>query len=927
MIVDEDQSVVFNPADNDIDPDGDPVTAVSILTDPVNGEAVLDINGEVTYTPDPDFNGPDSFDVQVSDGNGGFATSTVSVTVNPVNDDPVAMDDVASTVIDTSAVIDVTANDIDLDGDTLTVTGVTDGLLGTVVANGDGTVTYTPNTGVTGEDSFTYTVEDGNGGAPDLAKVTMSILEAPNEPPVAVDDTFATDEDTSIIIDPAANDTDGNGDAVVVAAILADPPNGSAVLNGDGTVTYTPDANFNGIDTFEVSVEDGKGGSDTGVVTINVAPVNDQPVATDDTALVAQNTAVIVNVMKNDVDVDGDTLFVSNVSQGANGTVVINANGTVTYTPTTPDFAGIDSFNYDVSDGTLTDTATVEVEVTSFPAPIMDMPGSMTFNGTNTNVQQIPHSALYSIAQGTLNFSFTAADTVGQQGLFSKDASGFVGGGNHFAIYLEKSTLTVRFQNGTTDAIFAVPGIVAGETYDVAASFGPEGSTLYLDGTAVGSSPLVMDWTQNVEYIQWGGLGWASASGAPGFVSPFEGTISDKQLYDVTLTSDQIATLHADGPPNADPVAVDDLIVLDEDTFVIFDPAANDADIDGDTVTVTGIASDASNGTVVVNGDGTVSYTPDPDFFGTDSFDLAVGDGRGGSDVSNVGVTVNGIEDDPVANNDFAQVLQGETVVVNLLANDSDADGDALSILSITDPANGIIVDNGDGTISYTANDPGFVGMVTFDYVLSDGAGPTATASVSVDVTTEPALPIAVLEQLGVRNYDGSAAQVQNYTPKDEFEFREGTVAFSFVDDNPGVRQGLVVKDASGYAGGGNHFAAYIENNDLKVRFQDGTNSSTQVFKNLSAGQEYEVAAVFSDAGVQLWVDGVLRGEQSGFKSSWETNQEFLQVGGLGWGSATGNASFTNPFSGAIADLQIFDDALEEALIAGLAEVSSFDIV
>ncbi|UWR25066.1 tandem-95 repeat protein [Sulfitobacter sp. S223] len=925
--VDEDQAVVFNPADNDVDPDGDPVTVVSVVTDPSNGSAVLGLGGDVTYTPDADFNGTDSFDVQVADGIGGFAVSTVTVTVNAVNDDPTANDDVASTVIDTAAVIDVISNDVDPDGDALTVVAVSDGLLGSVVANGDGTVTYTPNIGVTGEDSFTYTVEDGNGGTADTATVTVSILEAPNQQPVAVDDIVATDEDTSIIFNPADNDTDGNGDTVVVAAILTDPTNGAAVLNTDGTVTYTPDADFNGTDTFEVSVVDGNGGSDSGLVTVNVAPVNDGPVASDDIASVSQDTAVIIDVLSNDVDVDDDSLSISDVSQGAHGSVEVNANGTVTYTPTTAGFSGIDSFTYEVSDGALTDTATVEIEVTSIPIPIVDVPGTSVFNGANNSVQEIAHSGLYSIAEGTLNFSFTAADTIGQQGLFSKDASGYVGGGNHFALYLQGSTLTARFQNGTADAIFTVPNIQAGVTYDVAASFGAGGSTLYLDGVAVGSNPLVMDWTQNVEYIQWGGLGWASASGAAGFVSPFAGTITDKQLYDVSLTPDQIATLHADGPPNADPVAVDDVIFLDEDTMITFDPTANDSDLDGDSLTVAEVLSEPTNGTVVLNGDGTVSYTPDADFFGTDSFDFVIADGRGGTDVSNVSVSVNGVEDNPVANDDFANVLQGEAVLIDLLANDTDADGDALSILSIVDPANGSIVNNGDGTVSYTASDPDFVGTVTFEYVLSDGDGPTDMATVSIGVTTEPVLPTAVLEQLGIRSYDGSAAQVQNIAPSETFEFREGTIAFSFIDDNPGVRQGLVVKDASGFVGGGNHFAAYIENSDLIVRFQDGANSSTQVFENLNAGQEYEVAAVFADEGVQLWVDGVLRGEQSGLVSSWETNQEFLQVGGLGWASATGNGSFTNPFSGEIADLQIFDAALEEALIVGLAEDSSFDLL
>jgi hypothetical protein len=435
-----------------------------------------------------------------------------------------------------------------------------------------------------------------------------------------------------------------------------------------------------------------------------------------------------------------------------------------------------------------------------------------------------------------------------------------------------------------------------------------------------------MDWTQNIEFIQWGGRGWGSAAGQPGFDAPFEGTISDRQIYDVALSAEQIGTLHADGPPNADPVALDDTLAVTEDMSATLDPAANDSDPDGDAVGVTAIATDPANGAAVLNPDGTVTYTPDPDFNGTDSFEVTVGDGKGGSDTSVVNVTVAAVEDDPVANDDSAQVQQGNPVVIDVLANDSDADGDPLSVLSVGAAANGSVVDNGDGTVTYTPGAPDFTGVDTFDYVLSDGAGPTDTGTVTVEVTAEPVQPVPVYEQPGVTSYNGSSAAVQNIAPSDVFEFREGTVAFSLVDDNPGVRQGLITKDASFFVDGG-HFAAYVDKGDLKVRFQDTDSSATLTFDDLVAGQEYEVAAVFGDAGVELWVDGVLAGAETGFQSSWETNQEFLQIGGLGWGSATGADTFTNPFSGQIADLEIYDTALDADTIIALSTSSSFDII
>ena len=304
----------------------------------------------MTYTPDPDYNGPDSFEVEVTDGLGGFATSTVSVTVDPVNDDPDAIDDADSTIVDTAVQIDVTANDIDADGDTLSVTAVTDGANGTVVNNNDGTVTYTPGPGFLGTDTFTYTVDDQNGGAPDVADVTVTVLAAPNNPPVAIDDNESVNEDESITFQPGDNDQDGDGDTVVAAGIATQASNGAAVVNPDGTVTYTPDLDFSGADSFEVTVTDGNGGFDTSVVNVIVDPVNDDPIANDDAASTTQDNAVIINVVDNDDDVDGDLLSVDSVSQPADGTVGDNGNGTVTYTPD-PGFSGQDTFTYIVDDG------------------------------------------------------------------------------------------------------------------------------------------------------------------------------------------------------------------------------------------------------------------------------------------------------------------------------------------------------------------------------------------------------------------------------------------------------------------------------------------------------------------------------------------------------------------------------------------------
>ncbi|MEO1505529.1 MAG: Ig-like domain-containing protein, partial [Pseudomonadota bacterium] len=734
----EDVAVNINVAANDSDPDGGTPAATGIASQGADGTAVLNPDGTVTYTPNANFFGADSFQVTIGDGQGGSVVSTVNVTVAPVNDDPVANNDTGQTVLDTPVIIDVTANDMDADGDTPQIIGTTDGGNGAVVDNGDGTVTYTPNAGYVGGDSFTYTIDDGQGGALAQATVTVDVLAAPNTPPAAVEDSVSLGEDGSLTFQPGDNDVDADGDTVIAAAILSGPSNGGAVVNPDGTVTYTPNADFFGADSFLVQMTDGNGGFDQATVSVTVTAVNDAPTANDDAGNTQVDQPLVINVLANDTDVDPDTLSVVAVGTPSNGQAVDNGDGTVTYTPNAG-FSGTDTFTYDVNDGTVTRTATVTVAVSAFPTPIFEALGSTTFSGASADVVELAHAPIYSTPEGAVTFSFTASDTNGRQGLFTKDASGFAGGGNHLAVYLDGSTLKARFQDGANSVTLEQSGIQTGVEYDIAVVFSAAGAQLYVDSVSVGSDPIVMDWTQNVEAIQWGALGWGSASGAFGYKNRdnFTGTISDKRVFDTALSAPQVAEIFGAEPGNFDPVAVDDSLTVTEDGSGSLDPAANDTDPDGGTPVALGIASQGANGTAALNPDGTVTYTPNANFFGADSFQVTIGDGQGGSAVSTVDVTVSGTEDDPIANGDTAAAQQGVATIIDLLANDLELDGETLSIVSLGTPSNGSVTENGDGTVTYTS-DPGFTGMATFTYEISDGAGPTSTATATVTVTAGP---------------------------------------------------------------------------------------------------------------------------------------------------------------------------------------------
>ena len=269
---------------NDTDSDGDALTIASV-SDPPNGTAAVDDAGTpadpmddvVRYSPEPNFTGTDAFTYEVSDGNGGTATATVTVTVSNLNDPPDAVDDAATVQEDSAGnPVDVLANDSDIDGDPLRITGVSDPPNGTAAVDDAGTpadpmddvVRYSPEPNFTGTDPFAYEVADGNGGT-DTAVVSITITDV-NDPPDALDDSATTRTDTAVEIPVLANDVDVDGDALTVVAVSTPPASGTASIGSGGSVTYTPSLGFVGADAFAYTVDDGRGGTDTAVVTIAI---------------------------------------------------------------------------------------------------------------------------------------------------------------------------------------------------------------------------------------------------------------------------------------------------------------------------------------------------------------------------------------------------------------------------------------------------------------------------------------------------------------------------------------------------------------------------------------------------------------------------------------------------------------------------------
>ncbi len=357
---------------NDADPTEDPITA-TLVGDVDDGTLALAADGSFTYTPDAGFSGDDTFTYTASDGELASVVATVTITVGAdPNSAPVGVADDYDTAYGTAlteAAPGVLGNDTDPDdGDVLTAALVEDVDDGTLAISPDGSFTYTPDDGFSGDDTFAYAASDGRRSS-GTTTVTITVGPKPNGAPVAGDDAYSTPfETTYTAVAPGVldDDTDEDDDDLT-AALATDAAHGDLALAADGSFTYTPDDGFSGDDTFTYTASDGELASAPATVTITVgADPNAAPAALPDTYVVTFETATSVaapGVLANDTDADEDPLTVALVADAAHGDLVLAADGSFTYTPD-DGFAGDDTFTYTASDGSLASAeATVTLEV------------------------------------------------------------------------------------------------------------------------------------------------------------------------------------------------------------------------------------------------------------------------------------------------------------------------------------------------------------------------------------------------------------------------------------------------------------------------------------------------------------------------------------------------------------------------------------
>ncbi|MGB7587799.1 MAG: Ig-like domain-containing protein, partial [Solirubrobacterales bacterium] len=553
--------------------------------------------------------------------------ATVSITVSCVDDPPVAVNDSAGLAEDSSATaIEVLANDTDIDGGVKSIASKTNGAHGTVSVTGGGTgLTYLPDPNSCGLDSFTYTL---NGGSTATASITIYCVD---DPPVAVNDSATMSEDASTqAIDVLANDSDVDGGARSIAAKTSAAHGTVAITNEAAEVSYTPDPNYCGPDSFDYTVN----GGSRATVSVTVSCVDDPPLAVKDSAAVNEEAgATPIDVLANDTDIDGGSRSIASRTNGAHGSVAINAEESeLAYIPD-PGYCGPDSFSYTLNGGS---TATVSVTVSCVDHLPVAADDSATVNedATATPIDVLANDA--DIDGGPKSI---AAKTTAAHGAVVAIGAGAALTYTPVANYCGPDSFSYTLNGGSTATVSVTVNCVDDSpvAVDDSASLAEDATATPIDvlanDTDIDGGPKSITTKTNAAH----GTVATEGAGAGVTYTP-NPNYCGSDFFTYTANGGSQATVSitvscADDPP----VAVNDFATVAEDaSATAIEVLANDTDIDGGPKAVTGSTNGAHGSVAVIEGGTAVTYVPDPNYCGPDSFSYTLNEGA----TATVSVTV-----------------------------------------------------------------------------------------------------------------------------------------------------------------------------------------------------------------------------------------------------------------------------------------------
>ncbi|EME0904397.1 tandem-95 repeat protein, partial [Vibrio parahaemolyticus] len=619
----------------------------------------------------------------VSDGVNPTASDSDSLIVNRVNDAPTVENAIADQELSEDfATYTIDLNDAFKDSDSALNFSVS-GNSNVLVSIENGIATISPTADWNGSETLTFTATDPSG---ESISQRMDFTVAPVADIVA--DKATVVEDTSTVIKVLGNDTFEGDGKVVSLDTNNGPANGTVSVNPDGSVTYTPNDNYQGTDSFTYIVTSG-GVSESTTVSVDVTPVNDAPVAKDDTAITDEDTAVTIDVLPNDNDIDGDKLSIQSASvPEAQGKVEI-VDGKLVFTPA-ENFNGDAEITYTVTDGELTDAAKVTVTVN----PVNDAPtikvdavesitedavstdtvvATLTVRDTDTPEDQLTVSlennsnGYFVLVGDEVKLTQAGVDAVNNDELNLKDltiSASVSDGVNPTAS--DSDSLVVNRVNDAPTVENAIVDQVLSEDFDV---YTIDLNEVFKDSDS--SLKISVSGNDNIQISIVNGVATITPTADWNGKETITFTAKDPSGESVSQTVDFTVAPVVD-------IEADSSNVV-EDTPTIINVLGNDTFEGKDKVVSLDAENGPKNGTVIVNNDGTVTYTPDDNYVGKDTFTYVVTSG-GVSESTTVEVNVTPVNDAPVAKDDIATTQEDTAVTIDVLPNDTDADGDKLSI-------------------------------------------------------------------------------------------------------------------------------------------------------------------------------------------------------------------------------------------------------
>ena len=772
VTTDEDTPLTILASDlfaNDVNDDIEKSLNISQITNLVNGSTIINSNGNIEFAPNANFHGTANFDYTVTDGTD-IETASVEIVVNSVNDILIVNNDVATTDEDTPLTIlasDLFANDVNDDRAESRIGGITNLVGGTAFVDSDGNIRFTPDSNFSGTASFDYTVTDGIDN--ETASVEVTVNPVDDAPLVSNDTASAIDEDTSLTISATellANDSDVEGDSLSI--IEVNSSDGTAVINAEGNIDFTPNANFNGIASFDYIVTDGTSNS-TASVEVVVNPINDVLIANSDTVTTNEDTPITIlksDLFANDINDDIEkSLNISQVTNAVNGTAIINSGGNVEFTADAH-FYGTASFDYTVTDGTDIETASVEVLVNSVDdAPIgnndtatTDEDTPITISATELLSNDINYDPEDSLSIVGVSNSANGTAIINSDGNieFAPDANFYGTGSFDYTVTDGKTDTTASVAVSVTPVndplvlTTSIPNITVGQKAPNSVIVLSD----YFEDIEDDDNNIVYGISYSASYYGGGDKFFdvfeydsPTKSLTLGYIDGIRGTAT----FEITATDRGGASVETSFTVTVEDTVVetglnDDTVTTDEDTTVTIlaaDLLSNDI---GDSLSVVGVEN-AVNGTVVLNGDGNIEFTPDADFNGTASFDYLASDGTE-TNTALVEVTVNPVNDTLTTTNPILDISVGKNApntVINL--NDYFADVDGADDVSYSVKTSSSFTGSSTGKFYDLLSLDSTTGLLTLDYennvvgtstvtvTATDGGNESITTSFTVTVT------------------------------------------------------------------------------------------------------------------------------------------------------------------------------------------------